>query len=93
MVSGHSLRCLLGSAGSASQLLAAGQCAYFKNLMMIRTLFPQDLILQMCACSSLDHFLQNSLAIVKELLVLNIIQDKPVNELFCISKTNRSGPP
>ena len=36
---------------------------------------------------SLQLNLQNSLAIVKELLVLNIIQDKPVNELFCISKS------
>ena len=54
---------------------------------MIRSLFTNQMIRDYFFKIRLHDFLQDSLAIKKEFLVLQIFQNKSMYKLFCISKT------
>ena len=57
-----------------------------KLLVMVRTALINKFIRKLLV-SALYKLLKDSLAIIKELLILNISHDKPKHKLLCISKT------
>ena len=79
--------CLLGVAAALTQHLFSQKCLHIEGFVVVRSLFPKEHIPHILLIPALYDLLKCSLAIIKELFILNIIQDKPLNELFCISKT------
>ena len=60
---------------------------YGKALAVIRSFFFQKNVCKCLVRMALHNLLQDSLAIIKELFVFHIVQNKSMNKLFCISKT------
>ena len=79
-------RCFFGMSGSAANDTLSNTCTDSKTLIMIRTGLIGQYISKLLMFS-LHNLLQDSLAIIKELFVFNIMQDKIQHKLLCISKT------
>ena len=81
------LCCFLRPAFSDSVFFFSDMYRNTENLIMIRSLFTNQMIRDYFFKIRLHDFLQDSLAIKKEFLVLQIFQNKSMYKLFCISKT------
>ncbi len=87
MVGGLLLRGLLGTALSKTILLFPDADHYMERFIVIRAFFPHQPIGNRLFKVCLDDLLQDSLAIKKEFLILQVLQNKPMYKLFCTSKT------
>ena len=87
VVGGNLFRRFLRTSETSSDLLVPDFYADLKGLVVVRPLFLEKFIDKRFFVLCLNHFLQDSFAIVKELFMFNIIQNKTMDELFCISKT------
>ena len=73
MVSGNLLGRFFRASQTSADLLIADLYAHLEGLVVIRSLFLYQLIDQCFFVLCLNHFLQDSFAIVKELLMFDII--------------------
>ena len=87
LVSSLLLCSFLGMSYAGSHYISAYQYVYGKALIMIWSLFFHQTVLYKVGSLLLYDFLQDGLAIVKELFVLKVIQDKFQYKLLCTSKT------
>ena len=87
LVSGFLFRCFFRPSASCSIDSLPDLHFHSERFVVIRTFFFNQVIRDSLFHISLYDLLQNSLAIIKEFFVLQICQDKPMNKLFCISKT------
>ena len=81
------LCCFLRPAFSDSVFFFSDMYRNTENLIMIRSLFTNQMIRDYFFKIRMHDFLQDSLAIKKEFLIVKVIKNELINKFFCISKT------
>ena len=87
MIGGYCFRSLFRPSGPPADLFLSNECPGLKDFIVIGPFFPQQFIGKRFFRLTLYDLLQDSLAIKKELFMLDVVHDKSKDKLFCISKT------